>query len=505
MPRPRRPRGEATHVGGVGRRRCAATATSATRRRRRDPRRRRPTVARRPSTTSGTRCRRHTPAVVGASARGYSLIIGPAMTHRLEPAAGLADPARALEPGERHRRLGDRQPERRRRRRRACADRPGTRRARSASTPRGSGPRVERRSARPAGCRARARRARRRRRVTGAAPSRSSWFVPAAARLRGEPGTAITSTERSIAAWAVISEPPRSRLSTTTRTSLSAARMRLRSGNRNGSGAVPGGHSDSSRPRSRDLGPQLGVLLAGTARRARCRRPPTGARPAPPRSAPRWAAPSMPLASPDTTATPASASSRPSAAAMSRPGLRGVAGADDADPPSVERAEVAADEQHRRRLRVERAAAPGSSGRRAVTATMPERRAALAPLAGDRSAPLDARHAAQRRRSSRRATRRRAGAPAGGDGERLVGLVVGEQRPQAGDASSVEAGERGQRSRRRAVGRAPSRHQSAIAAREPRRASTARARRGRRRRSRRRSARRASRSAIVRATRRTRW
>ena len=86
--------------------------------------------------------------------------------------------------------------------------------------------------------------------MTGGAPSRISWLVPAAARLRTEPGTAITSTERSMAAWAVISEPPRSRLSTTTSTSLSAAMMRLRMGNRNGSGAVPGGHSDSSRPRS---------------------------------------------------------------------------------------------------------------------------------------------------------------------------------------------------------------------------------------------------------------
>ena len=51
-----------------------------------------------------------------------------------------------------------------------------------------------------------------------------------------------------MAARAVISDPPRSRLSTTTRTSLRAARMRLRIGKRNASGAVPGGHSDSSSP-----------------------------------------------------------------------------------------------------------------------------------------------------------------------------------------------------------------------------------------------------------------
>ena len=84
--------------------------------------------------------------------------------------------------------------------------------------------------------------------------------MPTAARLRTEPGTAITSTSRSIAARAVISEPPRSRLSTTTRTSLSAARMRLRIGNRNGSGAVPGGHSDSSSPRSQTSAHRRGVL-----------------------------------------------------------------------------------------------------------------------------------------------------------------------------------------------------------------------------------------------------
>ena len=41
---------------------------------------------------------------------------------------------------------------------------------------------------RPGGCRGRARRARRRPTVTGAAPSRRSWLVPAAARLRTEAG-----------------------------------------------------------------------------------------------------------------------------------------------------------------------------------------------------------------------------------------------------------------------------------------------------------------------------
>lgn len=86
--------------------------------------------------------------------------------------------------------------------------------------------------------------------VAGAAPSHSSRFVPIDARLRTGPGTANTSTPRSAASRAVIRLPPRSRLSTTTSTSTSAARMRLRNGNRKASGAVPGGHSETTAPRS---------------------------------------------------------------------------------------------------------------------------------------------------------------------------------------------------------------------------------------------------------------
>ena len=85
--------------------------------------------------------------------------------------------------------------------------------------------------------------------------------MPAAARLRTEPGTAITSIDRSIAAWAVIKDPPRSRLSTTTSTSLRAARIRLRRGKRNASGAVPGGHSESSTPRSQTSSQSAALTL----------------------------------------------------------------------------------------------------------------------------------------------------------------------------------------------------------------------------------------------------
>ena len=141
--------------------------------------------------------------------------------------------------------------------------------------------------------------------------------MPAAARLRTEPGTAITSIERSIAACAVISDPPRSRLSTTTSTSLSAARMRLRNGKRKASGAVPGGHSESNTPRpqtaSHSSACWRGYGVSGPLPTTATGRPPSTAR------TPRWAAPSMPFAKPDTTLTPASARPRPSIAAISRP------------------------------------------------------------------------------------------------------------------------------------------------------------------------------------------
>ena len=90
----------------------------------------------------------------------------------------------------------------------------------------------------------------RRRCVAGAAPSQRSWFVPNDARESTGPGTAKMSTPRSAASRAVIRLPPRSRLSTTTSSSTSAARIRLRIGKRNASGGVPGGHSEITTPRS---------------------------------------------------------------------------------------------------------------------------------------------------------------------------------------------------------------------------------------------------------------
>ena len=60
----------------------------------------------------------------------------------------------------------------------------------------------------------------------------------------------------------------------------------------------------------------------------------------------------MPLASPDTTTTPAVGEVAAELERGVAAALRGVARADDADPPAVEHVEVAADEQHGRRLRV---------------------------------------------------------------------------------------------------------------------------------------------------------
>ena len=81
------------------------------------------------------------------------------------------------------------------------------------------------------------------------APSAMSRFDPAEAGLRIGPGTAATARERCAASVAVSRAPPSACDSTTTQASLSAAMIRLRAGNRQRSGAVPSGASDSSSPR----------------------------------------------------------------------------------------------------------------------------------------------------------------------------------------------------------------------------------------------------------------
>ena len=268
--------------------------------------------------------------------------------HRLEPATGLAHPAGPLEAGQRHRRLGDRQVQ---------ADDDLLQRARISPAGRQDvclrAPRAaaEGRTPRhrPAGCRDRGRAGRRRRSVTGAAPSRRSWFVPVAARLRTEPGTAMTSTERSMAACAVISEPPRSRLSTTTSTSLKrgddavAQREAERLGRR-ARRPLRQQHARVRRPRPTGRRAPGGTAQSGPLPTTAIGRPPSTL------STPRCAAPSMPLASPDTTATPAAVRPLPELEGDVAAGMRGVARADQSDPAGVEHRQVAAHEQHRRWL-----------------------------------------------------------------------------------------------------------------------------------------------------------
>ena len=263
--------------------------------------------------------------------------------------------------------------------------------------------------------------------------------MPAAARLRTEPGTAITSIERSIAACAVISDPPRSRLSTTTSTSLSAARMRLRSGKRNASGAVPGGHSESSTPRpqtaSHSSACWRGYGVSGPLPTTATGRPPSTAR------TPRWAAPSMPFAKPDTTLTPASARPRPSIAAISRP-----------TPVALRVPTMPARRACRaaRSPRTNSAAGgcgswrngAGNSGSRRVTTRMPAAAQRSAHSPGRRRS-ADARQADRSRGREEVGDGRRRTRLTGGHREGLDRIVVDEQHAEPGHGHQVEAGERG--------------------------------------------------------------
>ena len=72
--------------------------------------------------------------------------------------------------------------------------------------------------------------------------------MPSEVALRMEPGTAPTGRPRSTATSTVWREPPWCRLSTTTTTSLNAARRRLRTGKRHFSVGTPAGDSDTITP-----------------------------------------------------------------------------------------------------------------------------------------------------------------------------------------------------------------------------------------------------------------
>src|SRR3954468_8726067 len=75
----------------------------------------------------------------------------------------------------------------------------------------------------------------------GGEPVAKSSLVYNDAGLLTGPGTAMTVTPRVSAAFTVCHDPPFARDSTTTRTSASAARIRLRAGKRHGSGRGPSG------------------------------------------------------------------------------------------------------------------------------------------------------------------------------------------------------------------------------------------------------------------------
>ena len=133
---------------------------------------------------------------------------------------------------------------------------------------------------------------------SGARPGGSGRWSRGSAGSSGEPGTANSSRPASCASRAVIRLPERSAASTTTTPSASPAMMRLRRGKWRACGAVPSGASVTTAPALGDRGAAGRHARAGRACRGR-RRP---RRPcAPARSAPSWAAASMPRARPETT------------------------------------------------------------------------------------------------------------------------------------------------------------------------------------------------------------
>ena len=95
-------------------------------------------------------------------------------------------------------------------------------------------------------------------------PSLMRALVPAEAELRIDPGTASTGTPRSPAIPAVMSEPPRSWLSTTTSRSHRATRIRFLAGNLHGAGAVPSGYSETIAPEVATATHRSALLLGYT-------------------------------------------------------------------------------------------------------------------------------------------------------------------------------------------------------------------------------------------------
>ena len=140
---------------------------------------------------------------------------------------------------------------------------------------------------------------------------------PSHAGIARRPGTAITVTPRSDAALAVIRLPPRWRDLDDDEHLGEAAMMRFRSGKWKSSGGVPGGHSDTSSPLSATHR-QMSPFCFGYGRSRPLPTTPTSEPSG--RPTPRWAAPSMPRARPETTATRLPPNASPNSYAVARSG-----------------------------------------------------------------------------------------------------------------------------------------------------------------------------------------
>ena len=190
--------------------------------------------------------------------------------------------------------------------------------------------------------------------VTGAAPSRRRAFAPFERAEVISPGTASTSRPSSSARSAVISAPLRSRASTTTVATASPGDDPVAGREAPRRGRDPRrvlarrrGRAGRSRARGRRV-------RAGSRDRCRSRaRRPSRRRP---RAQPRCAQPSTPRASPETTTTPAAASSRRERAGDVRPVVAAGPRADDRDRrPAEERGRCLATKKKPRRRVVDRA------------------------------------------------------------------------------------------------------------------------------------------------------
>ena len=324
----------------------------------------------------------------------------------------------------------------RRRRRRACADRRGTRASTVGLHAARQRSRVVAATGRPAGCRARARPARRRRSVTGAAPSRSSWLVPAAARLRTEPGTAITSTDRSSG-----------RLGRDQRAAPLAALDHHEHLAERGEDAVAQREPERLGRRARRPLRQQQPALADvvpTARRVtrgygRSGPLPTTATGRPPATAQRaavgGAVDALGQAGHDGDAGVGERRDR-ARTAMSRPAgwrcacRRCRPGGRRATPRSPRT------NSDRPAAAGRRGAAPGTSASASAYGDDADAGDSVAPTRRRIGRSADARHAARDGRRQQRRHRGCGAAPPGRHGERLVGLVVGEQRAQPARPSS---------------------------------------------------------------------